>query len=911
MDPFLQRLAHALLDRHGEDLARICVVLPGKRAGLYLRKYLAEQCQRTIWSPRALDVGGFLTELAGMRQGGSMELLFLLYEAHVQVQGASAESLDDVLMWAPTTMRDMSEVDAHALDLDNVYRDLRSYHEIEEWSFRLGEESPGQARSNQHWRHTGTLHQAFAQLMRERGVGTSGAVARTAMERVLSGTAVVPYDAVWFAGLNALEPATTRLIKALQAKGIAHVAWDTDTHYLEDKAQEAGQYLRRSMADLGPGVLPPGDGIRTRTRTFRESMVPNAMAQATLAGNLLADLDAEQRSRTAIVLADEGLLMPLLAALPADTGPLNITMGLPLEALPIHGCTEAFLALHAGYRRSGEFRLADLERLLLHPFLHQPIATARAISRLRGTRRSNMAYEPILEHTEKAGMELCSAAHEALRPVAEVGVEMPGRMAALLTWAQRLSGNDRYRMEQVFQMARMQRSLDQGLERMGSHILDLDTYSALRMRLLREERIAFFGEPLRGTQIMGVLETRALDHERIIILGLSEGTFPRGGQQQSWIPYDVRRVHGLPLASDADAIAAYHFQRMAQQCSHLDVLHSAGDGPGSGGPSRFILQWDRELKGSSATHFVKRTLTSPFPVRPAARLQVHKDEKVVQRLTEICAAGLSPSALAMWLRCPLDFYFTRVLGIRTADEVDGRLGSDVLGDAVHAVLEEVITPMLGTAMDPELLLASASQVQALLTRKLGETFPADLLQRGNFRLRVEMASQALVRHLKAEATRCAATRSIPIAVELDLDVELRPGVRIRGRCDRIEERDGVLHILDLKTGAVEAKQLRIPELDRAHFDAKRAQALQLLVYGWAYLKSHPTVPFVRAGILPIQKASEATGLMLHVGTSMDLQRSDIPAMEELLSAIVDEVLNPDKALEHDPDSAYCKACLTA
>lgn len=909
MEPFLQRLASALLEKHGNDLENICVVLPGKRAGLYLRKYLAQQCQRTIWSPRSLDMGGFLAELAHMRQGSSMELLFMLHEAHSQILGANAEPLDEFLQWAPTALRDMSEVDAHALDLDNVYRDLKGYHEIEEWSYRLGEESPGQARSNQHWRHTGTLHQALTALMRERGVGTSGAVARAAMERVLAKQAIVPGSTVWFAGLNALEPATTRVIQSLRSDGIAMLAWDADEHYLNDDTQEAGQYLRRSVAALGQGELPPVTAIRQRQRTFTDNVVPNAMAQATQAGQLLAHASPEERAGTAIVLADESMLMPLLAALPPDAAPLNVTMGLPLEALPIHGCTEAFMALHTGHRRYGEYRLADLERLLLHPFMHQPGSTARAMARLRATKRNRFSLELILLHAEEAGMELCPAAHEALRPVVEVGVDMPLRLASLLAWAQRLAAADRYRMEQVFQMARLQRTLDQGLERMGAAIADMDTYSALRLKLLREERIAFFGEPLQGTQIMGVLETRAIDHDRVILLGASEGIFPKGGQQQTWMPHAVRKVHGLPLASDADAIAAYHFQRMAQYSSLLDVIQSAGEG--TGGPSRFILQWKRELTGTSATRFVDKNLTSPFPVRPSPKILVYKDERVLQRLEKICAAGLSPSALAMWLRCPLDFYYTRVLGIRSADEVDGRLGSDVLGEAVHAVLEEVVTPMLGRPMAPEQLLASAATVHGLLLAKLGVTFPQDLMQRGNFRLRIEMASKAMERHLVAEAKRNAITPSTPLALELDLDVELRPGVRIRGRSDRVELRNGVHYILDLKTGSVDGKKLGVPDLDRENFAAERAQALQLLIYGWAYLKSTPSIPFVRAGVLPIQKASATEGSMLQVGGSQDLQRSDMPAMELLLSTIVDEILDPSTPLQHDLDSKYCNACLTA
>lgn len=911
MQPFLQRLTRLVLERHGSELDRICIVLPGKRSGTFLRKYLAEERKSTQWSPQFHDVGGFLAQLAGMRQGGSMELLFLLYEAYSAVRGSHAEPLDEFLQWAPTTLRDMSEVDAHALDLDTVYRDLRSYYEMEDWGSRLGEESPGQVRSSEHWQRTGTLHKAFAELMHLRGVGTSGAVARSAMERLERGAVDTPWNAVWFAGLNALEPATTRVIKALQAKGMAFLAWDADKHYLDDPQQEAGQYLRRSIAALGAGTVAPGNTIREADRRFAHITVPNDLAQATWAGTKLAALTAGERADTAIVLADEGLLMPLLASLPADMGPMNVTMGMPLEALPIHGCTEAFIALHAGQRKFGQYHAVDVERLLLHPFLHQQGATARFIGLLRSTKRTRLPHTLVIDLAQQAGMELCEAAQAALVPVAHVGKEMPSRMTDLLAWAQRMAGNDRYRTEQVFQMAKLQRKLDLGLKRMGTELENLDSYATLRMKLLREERIAFFGEPLKGAQVMGVLETRAIDHKRIVLLGASEGTFPGGGKQQSWIPYTVRLAHGLPQRSDADAIAAYHFQRMMHHAQDVDVVHGAGEASSSGGASRYILQWQNELHGSSSTSFSRSTPVAPFSIRSAPRVSIPKDPLILEQFARIQGAGLSPSALAMWLRCPLDLYFTRVLGIRTADEVDGRLGSDVLGEAVHAVLEDVVRPMLGHPMDPAQLLEAGRTVHQQLIAKLATTFPQELLVRGNFRLRIEMAARALERHLQAEADRCGTTTSIPLALEKELSAELRPGVLIKGRVDRVEVRDGVHHILDLKTGAVEGNGLKIPELDRAHFTAKRSQALQLLVYGWVYLKNTPEIDHVRTGILPIQKASEAEGLMLSIARSPQLLRTDMPAVENVLNTIVDEMMDTTIALEHSPESTYCKACLTA
>lgn len=909
MEPFLLRLARLLLERHGSDLQRVAVVLPSKRAGLSLQRYLAHVHGGALWSPAIHDVGSFLSEMAHMRQGDTMELLFLMHRVHSLLMGDAREPLDEFILWAPTSLRDMSEVDAHALDLEKVYRDLRSYHEIEDWSFRLQELSPSQLRTDQHWRTTGTLHHTLHTHMRERGVGTSGAVARLAMERTLAGELPGTWDHVYFAGLNAVEPAFTKVIQSLQQQGLASVAWDADHHYLDDVAQEAGSYLRRSMEALGAGLLPPSNELRTRARTIQVDHLPNGAALAFHAGAVLAGLPPQERDRTAIVLADESLLMPLLSALPRDAGALNITMGLPLHALPIHGCTEAFLHIHTAAQRHGTVLRSDVEALLLHPFLHRGKRSSKAVEYLRNRGAHRIAAEDLPTHLQISGADLPAQAVEALHPVHHAQRDMPSRWQAFLAWLREASRTDAFRTEQVFQMARLQQRLEKGLEDAPEKVVSLETYATLRQRLLREERIAFFGEPLQGAQIMGYLETRAIDHDRIILLGTSEGTMPRGAQLQTWIPHEIRRTYGLPMRHDADAISAYLFYRMMQQASHAVLAFGEGEGPGCGEPSRFLLQWKHELPTQGPTAWNERTLMAPFAERQSPKVAVHKTAAVLERLVERCAKGLSPSLLAGWLRCPLDIYFTRVLGIKEAEEADGRLGSNILGEAVHGVLEDLFRPWTGTILDASTLRNAAAQARPLLRERLSKGIPEHVLLNGHHQLRMEMASTALERYLHAEADLAEQQTIQPLALELDLLADLRPGVRIIGRADRIDLRDGVPLVLDLKTGSVRPDQLRLRSLDRELLKADKAYALQLLTYAWMYLHTHPDVPAVRAGIIPLQKASAHEGLMLQVAGSHDIERHQMPAIAALLGTLVDEILDPTEPMIHHPDNLYCVACL--
>lgn len=913
MQPFLERLAGLLLEHHHHELDRVAVVLPGKRAGLHLRKYLAKLSGTALWSPDVLDMGSFMVRIAStgrsgskpLSQGDALETLFMLYEAYQGIAGT--ETFAEFLEWAPITLRDLSEVDAHLLDHSTLYRDLTAYHELEEWSFNLGELSPGQQRLNKQWRSTGPLHSAFNALMLERGVATSGLIARYNTENADHNAAQLPWNKVWFAGLNALDPASTKLIRSLLDRDLAHVAWDADEHYLTDMRQEAGYYLRRSIKQLGPGMVPPQNGIMHKQRAARSVVAPNAYAQTTYVAQRLAALTPQERSVTAVVLAQEDLLLPLLEQLPEDIGPLNVTMGVPLKALPVQGLTEAFLAVHTAQQGNGNIPLDALETLLGHPFLYEGPTTTKLIQQIRELGTVWVSLSKVLEFAGTIGHTRVQLMSESLANLDKGTEQLPDRFNALFAWAKQNATKDKSIQEQLFQMAKLQQRLHRALARSGLGPLDLRTYIAIREKLLREENITFLGEPLRGLQIMGVLETRALDHERLIMLSVNEGIFPKNTSSQSWIPFPIRKHYKLPMPADAEAISAYHFDRALQQTSEVELVHISGD-DAEGEPSRFLAQWKHEVVGKSNTEWTERTVSAPVIVRKERPLIVEKDAAVLARLNALCERGLSPSALGTWLACPLDFYFRYCLGIRETDLADGTLGSDVLGDAVHYVLQILLTPHVGKELTSVSVGGMIPLVDGLLATRLAESFSHETLAHGHFRLRREMAGHAIRTYLEAEQDRCNTENTIVLAVEEEVQGTLPNGVRLKGRCDRIDIRNGQCVVLDVKTGTVRPEDLRIPALDREMLERPQRFALQLLIYAWAYMGQHPEVSTVAAGVLPLQRPSQVRGEFLKIMRDDVIRRDQLEPISDLLNALVNELLDPEKPFMHDPKSRYCMCC---
>lgn len=843
---------------------------------------------------------------SGLTQGSTMELLFLLYDTHRSMSGANADSLDHFLEWAPTTLRDISEVDAHLLDLKALYKDLRAYHELDEWSFSLGELSPVQQRANAEWRATGDLHNAFHERMWQGRIATSGYITRICAERTQENIAL-PWDFIWFAGLNALDPGTTATIKQLKQQGRAEVAWDADAFYLDDARQEGGRFLRRSIADLGAGALPARNGILGTERRIRLVEAPHALAQTAYVAQRLNELSAEERARTAVVLAQEDLLLPLLERMPADMGPVNVTMGMPLAALPVHGLAESYLDLLAD-ASEGTFTVRGLLAVFSHPFVQEGKATPAILTGLRGQARLHIERQALTDLIVASGTRHAEAIMHALDAAGD-----PARIGAgftgLFDWASHCAPNDPVVREQLFLMARVQQRMDRLLQRAGITQPDLRAYRAIRERVLREERLAFIGEPLHGLQVMGLLETRTVDHERIIFIGVNEGTLPRTDAPASWIPYELRRHHGLPLPSDAEAVTAYNFQRAMQLAHDVEWTLSTGDGREPGEPSRFIAQWQHEVIGHSRTELSILRVGQAANVRGLRPIRVEKDEHVLQRLRALCERGLSPSAIGTWLRCPLDFYFRYVAGVRDREVVDGRLGSDVLGDAVHNTLQQLLTPFIGRDLRPEDLAEARTHVTRVLSDKLAEHLPRTALEHGHYRLRREMAAKALENYMDAEAVRCATSHTQLVAVELDVKAMLSNGTLLKGRCDRIDLRDGRMTVLDVKTGKVNDYDLRLPDLERESMRPDRRYALQLLIYLWAYLREHPEVEQASAGVIPLQRATQAAGEFLRIGNEEVIHQRQLPEIEALLVRLVNEMLDPDVPFMHDPKSGYCACCV--
>lgn len=911
MTTFLEQLAEALLREHGETLQDVAVVLPSQRAGLYLREALVRKAGKALWSPEMFTLPSFMERRSGLRSLPMEELLFEAYEAYRVVGGGEARTLEEFMEWAPVTLADMSETDANMVRLDGFYRDLRSWEELD-WSFNTDPLSDGQQRMVRYWALAGKMHLALNERLLGQKSGTSGLVERKAAENGVQG---IEWHRIWFAGLNAFTVAEQRVLDAARDAGLARFAWDADRYYLDAPEQEAGEHLRAAIKRYGQGVLPAADSLKHTGPHIEVLRAADPVTQVWCAAERLLSRSAEERTRTAIVLADEGLLPALLEALPSDVGPVNVTMGLALAALPIGSLVSSFFHAYSSYSASSSWSIPAISDLLRHPFLRGASDGGRmeaAVTAIGSAGLARVGPERLQEMLAAMNEDTRSLANVVFAPSG--GARLNERITALLAWAKRCMANDRFTIEQIHQASIVLGKTAGLLERYG-HSLSGAAWTTVMMRLLRTARIGLFGEPLAGVQIMGLLEARGLDPRHIILLSAQEGKLPAPTIERSYVPFELRRAYGLPLADSSDGVQAYNFLRLIQRAEDALLIHD--EQGAANGPSRFIEQLRHEFLPERPGRMVFSNARVPVPASRAPALAIPNDRDTMDKVAALLEKGLSPTALRAWLRCPLDFWFKYVRGLREPEVPGVRIGGDVLGNALHGVLEEVHRPWLNKPIEAAEVEGAIAVAGAALLSKLEAVVGAEVMASGQPLLQTGMATRALENFLRAEARMVRRGVGIrPLALEAELRAELRAhgmlaGVRvfIKGRLDRVDERGGLVHVLDLKTGRVDESALRIKELSLDALKGDKGYAAQLLVYAWLYLNLHPGVDEVRTGLLPLQRSSGSDGSFLRIGDRDRIGRMDLGAITGLLSEVARTLLDPSTTFTHDPESAYCAFCV--
>ena len=710
---FLEYVAEDIIGKYGTDLSRIAVVFPNKRAALFLNEHLARIAGQPVWSPAYITISDLFRQHTDLKPADPIKLICDIHKSFTKCTGID-ETLDHFYGWGQLLLADFDDIDKNMADADSIFCNLKDIHELDDISYLDDEqkemlkrffanfsddiESELKKRFLSLWSHFGDIYHDYNRRLTEQGIGYEGAIYRkVASEETLH----LKYDKYLFVGFNLIQKVERVLFSRLMKEGKAKFYWDFDEYYMPTARAQQSASVPNNTASFAaylsdfPNELDNTDRYiyanMRRPKRIRFISSPTENAQARFASNWLLENDRYKAGRkTAVVMCDESILLPIMHSLPPEADKVNITSGFPLAMTPVASLVMLLFDLYTlGLRKKGTaFNPHYMKKLMAHPYArHLQGVHLKEMNdvHLKGVHLSQVHQE---EEQQTIG--------DNSGCMGMAGMPYPPTSAALLQHIATLvkqvgiatkQEGDALTQESVFRMFTILNRLA-ALADSGDLLVDNTTLRRLVSQLVGAASIPFHGEPVIGVQIMGVLETRNIDFDNVLLLSCNEGNMPKGVNDSSFIPYSIRKAHGLTTIDNKVAIYSYYFHRLLQRAGDITIAYNnSTDNGHTGEMSRFMLQLLVE-SGQKIDHYSLTAKNQPTPLMPKA---IEKDEAALSKLEEM--SRLSPSAINTYIRCKLAFYYQYIAHIKEPDSdpetIDNRMFGNIFHRAAYLIYKDI------------------------------------------------------------------------------------------------------------------------------------------------------------------------------------------------------------------------------
>lgn len=948
MQTFLEEVAADIYSREKENLSECCLVFPGRRAQLFFSKYLSYHLPKPVWSPAFMTITELMMKLSGFLPADPLQLIFRLYEVYRGFV-KEAENFDEFFLFGEILLNDFGDIDKNLVNANDLFKNLQSLKSIEDdyeymnpeqialirsfWSnFLISKESDQKDEFIKVWQVLSPIYEQFRAILEQSGAVYEGMAYRKANE-LISGEGIShsEFRKIYFVGFNALTKSEKKLFSHLYNSGKAGFYWDYDDSYVKDKAHEAGFFMRENLK-----LFP--DQRRSASHHFNKPVneievisTSSDSAQAKIMGMKLEEWQNGglcKENNTAVVLPDEFLLSAAMYSIPESFSDINITMGFPVRDTPVYSLVESLIDLQHGMKDQG----ADKEVLFYHKDVlkvlgHQYILVSGG-SVIRKLRKDLIAQNRIFPSGEFLNIDELTAlifrkANSAVDLSAYL-LEILHKLILLIPETENESGTGlSLQKEYIYHVyLAVNRLLD--LISQEDIPIQPDTYRKLLRKIIRNMTIPFSGEPLKGLQLMGVLEARALDFENLIILSMNEGVFPGKSAGHSMIPYNLRKGFGLPTSEHQDRIYAYYFYRLIQRTKNLTLIYTTREeGVKKSEMSRFIYQ----LKYLGNTALSEKSLTSIVQQRDLRIIEVEKGEEEMEILKGYLPEGkgyLSPSGLNAFMDCSLKFYFRYIARLGEAEEVSEEIDPLLFGSIIHDALNILYEPYVGSGALTREEIGRLGKDKPGLRRLLNDSFDKLWLKTGKrrkssnlLRGRNLIVREIMVNYLEyilQHDSRIAPFQILELETPAERFLDCSTGnshlmVRMKGIIDRLDRVGEKIRVIDYKTGISKKDFKLVSDLFNRGDHKRRKEIFQTSMYCWLYESKENSGTLV-PGIYDIrnmhsEKFSSAIRKDRVVLDDFSALREEF---ERELRKLVEDLFNPELSFQQVEDIEICKNC---
>ncbi len=961
MQTFLNQVAHHIYSNHTQNLESIGIVVPTRRSAFFLLQELANVTEEAILSPDVMAIDDFAENATHLQIEDPVHLMLELYETFREID--PTVTFERFMGWAAVLMSDLDKLDQYLVDTKFLFEYLSEAQSMQRWSASMPEGKTLEF-------HTGTqqyfslfqnlklLYEKFRQRLSQKGKAYRGMIYRQLAESDdIHNLTNNKYTKLYFVGFNAFTEAEKKIIQYLVKLNKAEVLWDTDEYYMsENENMEAGKTLREYKSSKLFGDWNwTGNHLLSSEKEIKVYGVPNNSLQTKVAGQILQEItsadDPENVPITAIVLADENLLVPMLHSLDENIKDLNVTMGLSMRNSLLYTLIDSIFELQQDTitfkNKKGEtirapkFSHHAIKKILNHPFIRhyenivlnrgidEPSIIQKTLSEIAINNKVFLSTSELLLLGEDHELFKILFTHwnknQPLQVINSFYSLIDLLRSVYKEYAQSLETEYLYLFYTLLKQ----------FEKTLSERPDVITFRTMRSflyELIRQTSIPFSGEPISNLQILGMLETRALDFERLIIISANEGILPKAKRQNSLIPFDALQAVGLPTYLHQEAVMSYHFYRLIQRSKEIHLLYTNTPSSNSTGEkSRFIMQLEHELASFNPGIKIRnKTVVFEKNSQKERPDVIPKDEKVILAIQAYFSGkGLYPTHLNELIRCPMQFYFKHIVGIQEKQQIEEELGMDKIGTWLHQSMEEIDQKYFIQGQDP-----SEIEVIAILKNNFELSFKGYITDQGLNRIYYQIGEQQVLAFIRNQINSIPRRQIIATEQALRTQIQLvlqgnHTTVNVGGKIDRIEvENSNTLYIMDYKTGGINLtgiSKLNKPEFQdemiKTDGDLKMGYVRQLWLYQYLVYKKMlaengmklNTVNYslknyeVKSGFYSFRKPKELIANPLNFINVEDpiefIEKSD-----ELLTDILDGLLDPEIPFVKTDDLKICEYC---
>ena len=829
MHGFIKEVINKIIISNGTDISKVIIILPNKRSRIFLKQEISKIVKKTIFSPLIYDIEEFMSLVSGINKISDTDLLFEFYNIYLnQTKKDNQQTFEEFISWAKTLLRDFSEIDRELCDTDSLFDYLNAFKDLTHWS-NYEEETDLIKNYKEFWGKIKLYHNDLKAKLLNVGMGYQGLIYREACEQILSYTENRKNIKHIFIGFNALSKSESEVIQEI-VNSNGEIYWDIDKALINSDYNNASLFIESYLKEwpyYKKNNIQVASNEYKKEKNIQATGTPKNIGQVKYVGELLHSMGKDELNNTAVVLGDEKLLIPLLNSIPSNVKNINVTMGYPLKNSNVYSFFYLLINIHTKNQNSFYYKsiISLVSHELISPILNNGLDLREKIRQgnliymskkdiIDLDKENHLIYELLFSKWTNAidGISSCLKLIDLIKKYYSENPE-----------------NDFINLELLYHINKIFLQINNSCEKLD-YLKNINSLKIIFKELCEMNTSPFSGEPVKGLQIMGMLETRLLNYKNIIVTSVNEGILPVGNNNSSFIPFEIKKANELQTFKEKDSVFAYHFYRLIKRAQNIWLIYNTEpDAMNNGEQSRFITQI--EVEGIHSVN--KNILISKTPVKQSVEPSYSKTKLVQEKLSSIVENGISASMLCLYAMDQIKFFETYILGLKE-EKIEETIASSTIGNIVHDSLEIIYKGYVGKRLKIEDLEKMNKLVSTTVKDVIKNYMREENNNKGKNVIIIETVKKYVERVIEIDRKVVENENDLRIiAVEKEFETKIKDGskkYKIRGKIDRVDQVNGELRVIDYKSGKkISRRDVTIKENNEITKE-KGIYNLQLLIY---------------------------------------------------------------------------------